>query len=196
MGITAFVPEARSALIVVDVQKDFCPGGSLAVKDGDQVVDPLNRFIAQFMKAHQPVIYTRDWHPTDCEHFKKWPVHCVQNTRGAEFHPDLIRVAGGFGTYLISKGNDPIGDAYSGFDGKTDHGQPLEQLLRSLNIETLYVGGLATDYCVKATVIDGCKLGFRVKYIMTASRAVNLQPGDDTKAETAMAMSGAELILG
>ena len=179
---------AKRALIIVDVQNDFCPGGTLAVKDGDQVVGPLNKLIREFERTGDPIFKSRDWHPATTKHFQKfggtWPVHCVQNTRGAEFHPDLIdsdRIT------IISKG---LGDedSYSAFDGTK-----LEAMLQELCVEELIIGGLATDYCVKQTVLDGLKNGFKVKAVSEAMRAVEAEPGDGEKAIEEMKAAGAEI---
>jgi nicotinamidase/pyrazinamidase len=180
---------AKRALIVVDVQNDFCPGGLLAVTHGDEVVAPLNKLIEEFLERGEPVFKSRDWHPNQTKHFKAyggtWPVHCVQNTRGAEFHPDLlddkhIRV--------ISKG---LGDedSYSAFDG-TD----LSLQLRRLGIEEVWVGGLATDYCVKNTVLDALKEGFRAKALAEAMRPVEVNPGDGERAIAEMRDAGAQIV--
>jgi len=181
---------ARRALIVVDVQNDFCPGGTLAVPRGDEVVAPLNTLIAQFLDRGEPVFKSRDWHPPQTKHFQKyggtWPVHCVQNTKGAEFHGALIddeRIK------IVSKG---LGDedCYSAFDG-TD----LAQQLKELGIEEVWVGGLATDYCVKSTVLDALKQGLKVKAVEDAMRAVNISPTDGDEAIAEMRQAGAELVL-
>ena len=148
--------KTKRALIVVDVQNDFCPGGSLAVARGDEVVAPLNKLMREFLDSAEPVFKTRDWHPAKTGHFAAyggtWPVHCVQGTSGAEFHPDLLddpRIT------IISKGIDERADGYSGFDGTN-----LEQLLRDEGVDEVWVGGLATDYCVKHTVLDALHAGF------------------------------------
>ena len=180
---------AKQALIVVDVQNDFCPGGALAVAHGDEVVEPLNKEIEEFFERGDPVYKSRDWHPPTTKHFKDydgtWPVHCVQNTTGAEFHPALkddprIKV--------ISKG---LGDkdCYSAFD-ETD----LASQLRQQNVEEVVVGGLATDYCVKNTVLDALKNGFKVKALEEAMRAVEVQPGDGDRAIEEMRAAGAEIV--
>ena len=180
--------EKKRALIVVDVQNDFCPGGALAVAQGDEVVAPLNQLIDEFLKRGEPVFKSRDWHLQKTKHFAAyggtWPVHCVQNTKGAEFHPDLID---DMHIRVISKG---LGDedSYSAFDG-TD----LELQLRRLGIEEVWVGGLATDYCVKNTVLDALKEGFRVKALKNAMRAVELKPGDGEQAIREMEKAGAEI---
>ena len=179
----------NQALIVVDVQNDFCPGGTLAVAHGDEVVPPLNKLIDEFLKHGAPVFKTRDWHQPTTKHFKDyggtWPVHCIQNTKGAEFHPQLkddprIRI--------ISKGLGDT-DCYSGFD-ETD----LADQLRRAGVEEVVVGGLATDYCVKNTVLDAIKQGFAVKALENAMRPVNLQPGDGERAIEEMRAAGAEVV--
>lgn len=182
--------ETKKALIVVDVQNDFCPGGSLAVAHGDEVVAPLNRLMKEFLDRGEPVFKTRDWHPEKTKHFAAyggtWPVHCVQNTKGAEFHQDLIddpRVT------VISKGFDESADGYSGFDGTE-----LSKKLRDDGIEEVWVGGLATDYCVKETVLGGLREGFRVKALADAMRPVNVGPDDGRQAIEEMRNAGAEIV--
>jgi nicotinamidase/pyrazinamidase len=179
----------RQALIVVDVQNDFCPGGTLAVPHGDEVVAPLNKLIDEFLERGDPVYKSRDWHTPTTKHFAAyggtWPVHCVQNTKGAEFHPALRedpRIK------IISKGLGDT-DCYSAFD-ETD----LASQLHRNNVEELVVGGLATDYCVKNTVLDGLKQGFKVKAVEDAMRPVELQPGDGEKAIEQMRAAGAEIV--
>src|SRR5882672_370150 len=178
----------KRALIVVDVQNDFCPGGALAVAQGDEVVAPLNKLIEEFLERGEPVFKSRDWHPEKTKHFQAyggtWPVHCVQNTRGAEFHPDLIDDAR---IRIVSKGLGDT-DCYSAFD-ETD----LASQLRQLGVEEVWVGGLATDYCVKATVLEALKKGFRVKALTNAMRPVELQPGDGERAIAEMKNAGAEI---
>ena len=179
----------KRALIVVDVQNDFCPGGALAVACGDEVVAPLNRMIRDFLDRGDPVFETRDWHPAQTKHFAvyggTWPVHCVGGTSGAEFHPELIT---GRNIRIISKGTDETADGYSAFDG-TD----LAQQLRAEGVEEVWVGGLATDYCVKQTVLDGLQEGFKVRVLTDAIRAVNLNPGDGERAIEEMRAAGAEI---
>ena len=182
--------EKKKALIVVDVQNDFCPGGSLAVTNGDKVVAPLNRLMNEFLDRDEPVFKTRDWHPARTKHFKQyggtWPVHCVQDTRGAEFHPDLLddpRIR------IISKGTDERADGYSGFDGTE-----LARLLREEKVEEVWVGGLATDYCVKQTVLDARREGFAVKALADAMLPVNEEPKDGAEAIDEMREAGAEIV--
>lgn len=180
----------KKALIIVDVQNDFCPGGSLAVAHGDEVVTPLNKLTKEFLDRGEPVYKTRDWHPSQTKHFEKyggiWPVHCVQGTSGAEFHPALNddpRVT------IISKGFDENVEGYSGFDGTN-----LAELLRAEDVNEVWIGGLATDYCVKHTVIDAAKEGFKVKALADAMRAVNINPEDGSKAIEEMREIGAEIV--
>ncbi|HLH22495.1 MAG TPA: nicotinamidase [Chloroflexota bacterium] len=189
-----WTPEPDSALIVIDVQRDFCPGGSLAVAKGDQVVAPLNAAAARFAAAGRPVIATRDWHPPRTIHFQEhggtWPAHCVQGTPGAEFHPDLHLPAG---TIVVSKGVGEDEDAYSAFEARDAAGRPLADLLRERGVRHLYVGGLATDYCVKASVLDARQHGFEVTVLADTVSAVNLQPDDEARALDAMRAAGARL---
>ena len=182
--------DKKKALIVVDVQNDFCPGGSLAVRSGDEVVAPLNQLIKEFLDGGEPVFKTRDWHPAMARHFAAyggiWPVHCVQNTPGAEFHADLSddpRIT------IISKGIDEGADGYSGFDATN-----LAQILRDQGVKEVWVGGLATDYCVKHTVLDALREGFEVKALADAMRAVNVNPGDGAQAIAEMREAGAEIV--
>jgi nicotinamidase/pyrazinamidase len=177
------------ALIVVDVQNDFCPGGALAVERGDEVVAPLNRLIREFLERGDPVYKSRDWHPARTKHFADyggtWPVHCVQGTAGAEFHEDLLddpRVG------VVSKGQGDE-DSYSAFDGTT-----LAEDLRRRGVREVWVGGLATDYCVKNTVLDALREGFSVRALSDAMRAVNLRPGDGERALEEMREAGAEVV--
>ena len=182
--------EKKRALIVVDVQNDFCPGGSLAVAHGDEVVPPLNKLMKEFLDRNEPVFKTRDWHPAKTKHFAAyggaWPVHCVQGTPGAEFHPDLLddpRIT------IVSKGIDESADGYSGFDGTN-----LAQILREQDVEAVWIGGLATDYCVKQTVLDARREGFDVNALGEAMRAVNINPDDGAKAIAEMRDAGAEIV--
>ena len=179
----------KKALIVVDVQNDFCPGGSLAVANGDEVVAPLNKLIKEFLDRGEPVFKSRDWHPATAKHFAAyggvWPVHCVQNTPGAEFHKDLSddpRIT------IISKGIDESADGYSAFDGTS-----LAQILHDEGVTEVWVGGLATDYCVKHTVLDALHQGFEVKALADSMRPVNIKPDDGASALAEMRSAGAEI---
>lgn len=178
---------SRTALIIVDVQNDFCPGGSLGVPDGDRAVPVLNNYIRIFQKKQAPIVATRDWHPSNHSSFKSfggiWPPHCIQNTPGAAFHPGLKLTKE---TMIISKGTDPTIEAYSGFQQTT-----LAEWLRTRKVETVFVGGLATDYCVKSTVLDALNADFKTVYLADASRGVNVSPEDSKHAEETMRKAGA-----
>jgi nicotinamidase/pyrazinamidase len=183
-----------AALIIIDVQNDFCAGGSLAVPGGDEVVPVLNRYIEIFSRALLPVYATRDWHPERTKHFKAfgglWPPHCVQGSKGAEFHPDLKLPAQ---TAIVSKGTIFDEDVYSGFDGQTEAGIALATELKQHGIDHLYIGGLATDYCVKHTALDGLRNGFSVTLLTDGVRGVNLNRGDSEQAIEEMVEAGAQL---
>lgn len=176
----------RDALIAVDVQNDFCPGGALPVPDGDRVVPVIN---ALLQKPWRLKAATRDWHPPNHCSFKPqggiWPVHCVADTKGAGFHPALDA---GKIDVIISKATAPEVEAYSGFE-RTD----LASLLRKSGVRRVFVTGLATDYCVKATVLDALRGGFEVVVVQDACRGVEVNPGDCAKALDAMKASGAIL---
>lgn len=181
--------DKHTALVVVDVQKDFCPGGALAVHEGDRVVPVLNKYIEKFRKADSPIIYTRDWHPSSHSSFRDqggpWPQHCIRNTQGAKFHPDLAKPRP---EEIVSKA-DKKDEAYSFFQGTELAGK-----LRQRGIRRLLVGGLATDYCVKETVLDGLKYGFEVYHLDDASRGVNVKPDDSERALQEMTAKGAKRI--
>jgi nicotinamidase/pyrazinamidase len=186
--------EPDSALVIVDVQNDFCPGGSLAVAGGDDVVPVLNAYAEAFAAAGQMVLADRDFHSERTTHFVEfggaWPRHCVQGTSGAEYHPNLRLPAE---TIHLTKGMDANEDAYSVFQGRDEAGRLLGTLLQERGVRTIYVGGLATDYCVKATVLDGIKAGLNVVVLQDAVRAVNVQPGDGERAIEEMQAAGATL---
>ncbi len=185
----------RDALVLVDVQNDFCPGGTLAVPDGDRVVPVLNRYAARFAAAGAPVFVSRDWHPARTKHFQAyggdWPPHCVQGTPGAAFHPALTVPAG---AVVVSKGMDPEQDAYSAFQAEDPGGRPFGSVLDDRGVRRLHVGGLATDYCVKATVLDALRRGFEVLVLADAVRAVDVKPGDGERAMAEMREAGARLV--
>ena len=177
------------ALIVVDVQNDFLPGGVLAVPAGGKVIEPLNDYIRQFAQLQLPVFATRDWHPREhCsfrEHGGRWPAHCVAGTHGAKFPPQLQLPPN---AHVISKATQPETDAYSGFEG-TD----LARQLADLCCTRVFVGGLATEYCVRATVLDARAAGLEVVVLADAIRALDAQPGDGEHALSEMKASGAHI---
>ena len=185
--------KGKDALVIVDVQNDFCPGGALPVAEGDKVVPVLNGYIRQFSAAKLAIFATRDWHPEKTSHFKTyggvWPPHCVQGTKGADFHPELALPAD---AVIISKGMGCDEDSYSGFQGADGGGVKLADLLRRRGAKRLFVGGLATDYCVRQTVLDGLKEGFKVVLLEDAIRGVDIQPGDSERAVAEMIRAGAE----
>ena len=183
---------AKKALLIVDLQNDFCPGGSLAVPEGDKIIGTLNRYIKIFKQQGLSVCASRDWHPEKTKHFKKfgglWPEHCIQHTKGAEFHISLKLSEK---TIVISKGMDPNKESYSAFEGVDDRGVPFMDLLKKSGIKELYIGGLATDYCVKNSVLDALKLGFKVKLLIDAIKGVDLNSGDSERAVKEMLENGA-----
>ena len=182
--------QSGDALIVVDVQNDFLPGGSLAVADGDAVVPLLNRYLAAFFARALPIFATRDWHPANHCSFAAqggtWPPHCVAATPGAAFAPGLALPPS---AVVISKATTPGADSYSGFGG-TD----LAARLRAAGSARLFVGGLATDYCVLNTVRDAIAAGFAVLLLEDAVRAVDLHVGDGACALAQMRALGAQPI--
>lgn len=185
---------SKAALLVVDIQNDFCPGGALGVRDGDAVVPRANRTAALFRRRGLPVVFTRDWHPRETKHFKEfggaWPVHCVQGTKGARFHRDLEVPKGAL---ILSKGMDPEVDSYSAFQAFTDRGRDLESTLQELGVDELFICGLATDYCVRATTLDALRRGFKVHVLTDAVRGVDLKPGDSDAALREVRAQGALL---
>jgi len=180
-----------AALLIVDVQNDFCPGGALAVPVGGRVVDPLSRAAGCFSSAGLPVLASRDWHPPITRHFSKyggvWPPHCVQETAGANFHPALYLPEG---TLVITKGSDPDSDSYSAFDGHGSDGNSLGDILAALQVRHLYVGGLATDYCVCSSVLDARRAGLEVTVLVDAIAGVDVAAGDSEKALEEMGRAG------
>lgn len=198
----------KDALILIDLQNDFMPGGALAVAKGDEVIEVAN-VLQPFFTV---VVATKDWHPSNHVSFitnnpgydyKKttklsdlsqmiWPVHCVQHTVGAEFHSklDLVKYA-----KIVTKGTNPLIDSYSGFfDNAHLMATDLDEYLKSQQVEVLYIMGLATDYCVKNTVLDACGLGYKVYLIEDGCRGVNLQQNDSITAIFEMREAGAEVI--
>ncbi|MGB9080392.1 MAG: isochorismatase family protein [Desulfuromonadaceae bacterium] len=184
----------KAALLIVDVQNDFCPGGALQIVDGDRVIGPINRAVEQFVAARLPVLASRDWHPPVTRHFREyggiWPVHCVQGTEGAAFHPALRLPEG---TVVLSKGLDSELAGYSAFEGVTEDGRPLGKLLSELGVRSLYICGLATDYCVLCTTREALRSGLEVTVLTDAVAGVDLLPGDSAAALETMEKAGARL---
>lgn len=176
--------EMKKALLIVDVQNDFCPGGSLAVKDGDKVVEAINGLMDKF----DLVISSQDWHPEETVHFEKWPVHCVAGTNGAEFHPALNS---NNIDLKLKKGTDNKDDGYSAFEATNIN---FGEYLTNNKVTTLYVCGLTTDYCVKESVLDSINKGIHTYVITDAIAAVNAQQGDDKVALNEMHNSGCILV--
>ena len=187
--------EPGDALLLVDPQNDFCPGGSLAVANGDAVIPVLNEWARAAEQAEVPIFVSRDWHPPRTTHFAQfggvWPPHCVMGTRGAEFH-SAFRVPDS--AVVVSKGMGETEDAYSAFHARDANGTLLATLLRARGVQTLYVMGLATDYCVKESVLAGLHQGFAMSVVPAGIRAVNLQPTDGDAALAAMREAGATLV--
>lgn len=198
--MAAFTYDRDTALVVVDVQNDFAdPNGSLYVHGGEDVVPVVNGEIARARSAGAKVVYTADWHPETTPHFAKdggiWPVHCVGDTWGAAFHPDLI-VDGP----VVRKGTGGE-DGYSGFSMKDPESDEvmetgLRDQLQRWGTERIVVCGLATDYCVKATALDGAGYGFDVTVLEDAISAVNLQAGDGERAIADMKDAGCRFVSG
>ncbi|HUZ88599.1 MAG TPA: nicotinamidase [Candidatus Acidoferrales bacterium] len=174
------------ALLIVDPQLDFCPGGALPVAAGDRIFAPLNRIQPRF----ETVVASRDWHPADHVSFRgrggQWPDHCVRDSPGAQFHSDLdtSRIQ-----HVVNKGTDPDAEAYSAFDGTG-----LAEWLRGADVTRLFVAGLATDYCVLRSVIDAIRAGFEVFVISDCIAAVDLHAGDGERAIAEMKAAGAKLV--
>jgi nicotinamidase/pyrazinamidase len=175
------------ALIIVDFQNDFTPGGALAVAGGDQIAERVNELAAS---GFDVVVATRDWHPPDHGSFAEqggpWPVHCVAGTSGAQLHPALEQ---GRIDRVVDKGQDPGTEGYSGFEG-TD----LERLLRERDVDEVVICGLATDYCVKNTALDALRLGLRVSVDERAVRGVDAQSGDSQRALAELSQAGASVV--
>lgn len=180
----------NDALLIVDVQRDFLPGGALAVPAGDGVVAPINEYVARAVRQGVPVFASRDWHPPNHCSFRDrgglWPPHCVADTEGAQFSPGLKLPTD---AVIVSKATDKDADAYSAFQG-TD----LVRDLRTRAIRRLWIGGLATDYCVLGTVLDARQAGFDVLVIEDAIRPVEVKPGDGARAIAQMREAGAVFV--
>jgi len=189
-AIDSILPGPGDALVLVDVQNDFLPGGSLTVPEGDAVIPVLNRWIACFRDAGLPIFATRDWHPANhCSFVDQggpWPPHCVMGTPGAEFSRELDLPAG---VPVISKAVRPEKEAFSDFED-TD----FANRLRGLGVTRLFVGGIATDYCVRATVLDAIKHGFEAVLLVDGVRPVDVTPGDGDRAIAEMVAAGAGVL--
>jgi nicotinamidase/pyrazinamidase len=176
------------ALVIVDFQNDFTPGGALAVPEGDAIADRVNALAED--TRFDLVVATRDWHPPDHGSFQEqggpWPVHCVQDTDGAQLHPSLDRSRV---DVIVDKGQDPGTEGYSGFEGTN-----LGELLRERGIDKLTVVGLATDYCVKNTALDALREGFGVEVDSEAVRGVDVNPGDSERALQEVTEAGAKVV--
>ena len=183
-----YIPNIQDALLVTDIQIDFLPGGALPVENGDEIIPVINEYIHHFNKNKASVIASRDWHPRNHISFTTrggpWPPHCVAETAGAKFSPDLKLPDH---TTVISKATEVDHEAYSAFDHTN-----LEETLRRLGIKRLFVTGLATDYCVVNTVLDARKLGFEVVVLMDATLGINVKEGDVDRAIQAMVEIGAD----
>jgi nicotinamidase-related amidase len=183
-------PRAGDALVIVDLQRDFLPGGALAVAQGDRVLTAISGYLKCFVSQRLPVFATRDWHPPDhCSFVQRggpWPPHCIAGSAGAAFGDGLDLPAD---AVIVSKATTAERDAYSGFEG-TD----LQARLRQEHVSRLFVGGLATDYCVLQTVMDARSLGFGVVLLGDAIAAVDANPGDGERAIDRMRAAGATLI--
>jgi nicotinamidase/pyrazinamidase len=186
----------KSALLVVDVQNDFLPGGALAVSKGDRIVPVINRYIGLFQDAGRPILASRDWHPPETTHFKPqggpWPPHCIAETEGAAFHPDLRLPQG---TLIVSKGMGAREDAYSAFQARDPQGRLLVEVLRDLGIERIYICGLTLDYCVRYSALDAAAEGFGFTVLLDATRAVNVNVHDAELALIELVRAGAELAI-
>ncbi|NLG49818.1 MAG: isochorismatase family protein [Chloroflexi bacterium] len=187
--------KSNSALLVVDMQNDFLPGGALGVVEADMIIPRVNEYVRLFEEHPHPIFYTRDWHPPETTHFVTqggpWPPHCVQGTWGAAFHPDMHIPQEAI---ILSKGMDPHEDAYSGFHARDDQGHYLEELLLKYEVMHVYVCGLALDYCVKWSCIDAANKGFHMYPLIDATRAVNVKIHDAELAVEEIVRVGGTLL--
>ena len=180
---------------MVDVQNDFCAGGALAVPGSERVVATLNDYVADAARRGLPVYASRDWHPAKTSHFEPyggtWPVHCVRDTNGARFHDDLHLPPD---AVTVDKGDQPDSHGYSAFEGRTTAGKPFLDDLQQRGITHLFVGGLATDYCVRHSVLDALDAGLTVTVLEDAIAGVDVQPGDSRRALDEMHAKGAAIV--
>jgi nicotinamidase/pyrazinamidase len=176
------------ALLITDIQLDFLPGGALPIEGGDEIIPVLNDYVKRFQAGNAHVLASRDWHPQNHVSFRSqggpWPPHCVQQTLGAKFSPNLNLPKD---TVIISKATNPEIEAYSAFDGTS-----LAHELNACGVKRLFIGGLATDYCVVNSVVDALKLGFETIVLMDAILGINVNPGDVDRAVDTMLKSGAQ----
>lgn len=198
----------KKALIIVDIQNDFCEGGSLEVKEASKIIPVANKLIDKFEKNGDFIAATMDWHPANHGSFASvsggeigaigelngipqvwWPDHCIQRTYGAELHPDLKTIEN-----KVYKGSDPGIDSYSGFFNASGNKTDLDDFLKTNDIDTLYILGLATDYCVKFTVLDALKLGYKVFLVKDGCKGVNLNLKDSENAISEMEKNGAIIV--
>jgi nicotinamidase/pyrazinamidase len=186
---------AKKALLVVDIQNDFCPGGALSVPGGDKIIPVLNKYIKLFSKKGFPVFASRDWHPKKTKHFKKhggvWPSHCVHGTKGAAFHPKLKLPKNAI---MLYKGMDPKKDSYSCFHAYNSDDVRFNKVLRNMGIKEIFIGGLATDYCVRWTAKDALKRGYKIRVLLDAVKGVDLKAGDSQKALKEITRRGAKKV--
>lgn len=185
---TTYVLTNSDALLVTDIQNDFLPGGALPVANGDQIIPVINEYIQRFEAANASILASRDWHPPNHMSFKTqggpWPPHCVQNTKGADFSPNLKLPKN---TVIISKATNPKHEAYSAFDGTS-----LAKELETRGVKRLFISGLATDYCVFYTVLDARQLDFEAVVLMDATLGINVKPDDVDRAIKTMLEHGAQ----
>ncbi|MGM0648576.1 MAG: nicotinamidase [Bacteroidota bacterium] len=172
------------ALLIVDVQNDFCPGGALAAPEGDQVVPVINNIMSRF----DIVVASKDWHPKESVHFEKWPLHCIQDTWGAAFHPELEK---DLIHQVFLKGTEGKDDGYSAFEATNLN---LQTYLKDKGADRLYIAGLTTDYCVKDSVLSALEAGFDTCVIEDGIRPVNVNPGDGEAAIREMKNAGAHMV--
>ncbi len=191
------VSREQAALLIVDVQRDFCRGGALPAQGCTEIVPVINTYLDRARLQSMPIYASRDWHPSETSHFKayggEWPPHCVQGTPGADFHPGLKLPPTAI---IISKGDEPARPSYSAFEGRTAEGRSLLEDLRDRDIGTLYVCGLTTEYCVKQTTLDALGAGLNVAVLTDAIAGIDAHPGDSTRALADMERSGALLTTG
>jgi nicotinamidase/pyrazinamidase len=187
--------DSTSALLVVDIQEDFCAGGALPAPGGADIIPAVNRHLADARSREMPVYATRDWHPPRTSHFKEyggvWPPHCVQGTVGAQFHPDLKLPPDAI---VVNKGDDPQRHGYSAFDGHTSAGKTLLDDLRDRHITRVYVMGIATDYCVRESALDALRAGLEVRVLADAIAGIDVRPGDAQRALDEISAAGAQIV--